>query len=169
MAYTVFVSHSLAWGDELLMAQMCSQLRQHHGVECQIAMRTWKFGLSVITPLENAISSAECVLALVMNDGTATSYVNQELGIACARRKPVIALVENSAHLSPLIEKVPDLRVIEFESPGECATGLLTNLAALPAERRIIVALYWAVIATLGMIFVSRDAYGGMTRRYAAL
>jgi hypothetical protein len=156
MAYTVFVSHSLAWGDELLIAQMCTQLRQHHGLQCRIAVRTWKFGPSVIEPLENEIDAADCVLAMIMNDGTAASYVNQELGIARARRKPVIAIAENSAYLGPLLEKVPETHVIDLDSPRECAVGLYARLAALDTESRIVVALFWAVIATLGEIFVSR-------------
>lgn len=157
MAYTVYVSHSLAWGDELLMAQMCRQLEQNHGVVCHIARRTWKFGPSVITELENAIMSADCVLAIVMNDGTASSYVNQELGIAHTRSKPVIAMAENSAFLAPLLKKVPDALIIDLDAPEECATGLFAQLVTLKAEKRIIVALMWAVTATLGEIFISRN------------
>ncbi len=157
MAYTVFVSHSVAWGDELLMAQMCAQLKQNHGVECHIARRTWKFGPSVITELEDAITSADCVLAIVMNDGTASSYVNQELGVARAQNKPVIAIAENSAFLTPLLKKVPDALIIRLDSPDECATGLFSHLVTLKAEKPVTVALFWAVIATLGEIFISRN------------
>jgi hypothetical protein len=156
MAYTVFVSHSVAWGDELLMAQMCGQLKQNHGVECHISLRNWKVGPSVIDELENAIMSADCVLAIVMNDGTAASYVNQELGIARTRSKPVIAIAESSAHLTPLLERIPDALVIELDSPAQCATGLFSCLSTLKAERSVIIALFWAVTATLGEIFVSR-------------
>ena len=157
MAYRVFFSHSLAWGDELLLAQRCSQLLEHHGVECHVALRTWKFGPSVIEDLEQAIDSADCVLAIVMIDGGATSYVNQELGIARARGKPVIVIAENSAYLGPLREKAPDALVVEFEAPEKCAKGLISRLDALGVDERIATTLFWLVMAALGEIYISRS------------
>src|SRR5262245_58967826 len=131
MSWTVFVSHSLAWGDDLLVAQMCEQLRKHHGVDCRMARRTWKVGPSVIGELEDDIGSADCVLALIMNDGTALSYVNQELGIAVARKKPVIGVAERSAYLGPLLAKVPDFVVVSLDAPHECASDLHSRLSTL--------------------------------------
>jgi hypothetical protein len=92
-----------------------------------------------------------------MSDGTEASYINLELGIARDLGKPVIAIAEDSAYLGPLLEKVPDLLVIELGAPEECAVGLFSLLSALKTEQRVIVALFWAVIATLGEIFASRE------------
>ena len=157
MAYNVFVSHSLAWGNDLLIAQICRQLGERHGVECHVALRTWKFGPASIPELEDAIASADCVLAIVTNDGTASSYVNQELGIARTRRKPVIAIAEDSAYLSPLLEKAPDALIVDFESPEKCAEGLVSRLGALSVDKRIATTLFWVVIAALGQIYISRS------------
>jgi nucleoside 2-deoxyribosyltransferase len=156
MAYQLFVSHSVAWGDELLIAQFCEQAQKRGQVSCHVARRNWKFGPSVIFELEDAIQSADCVLAIVMNDGSATSYVNQELGIARRLGKPIIAIVEESPDRSPLVEKVPDLLVVNLDSPDECAANLFRLLAALEAARPTLVAVAWIILATLGQIFVSR-------------
>ena len=151
------MSHSLGWGDDLLIAQACEQLRARHGVSCRMALRNWKVGRSVIGELEAQIAAADCVIAIVTNHGTATSYVNQELGIAIARGKPVVAIVEVSAHMDPLLEKVPDLVPVDFDAPPDAfARPLFARLAALAAGRRVVIALYWAVIATLGEIYLSR-------------
>jgi hypothetical protein len=157
MAYTLFVSHSVAWGDELLLAQVCGHLRERGELACHVARRNWKFGPSVIVELEEAIGSADCVLALVMNDGTAASYVNQEVGIAHRLGKPVIGISERSAHVSPLAEKVPDLVTVDLDSPQECAAELFARLAALEAAPRIVTVVSWIVLATLAQIYVSRD------------
>jgi len=155
--YAVFVSHSLAWGDELLISQLCGQLRRYHGLVCHIARRNWKFGPSIITELEDAIRSTDCVLAIMMNDGSATSYVNQEVGVARAMRKPVIGIAEKSAHLSPLFQKIPDLLVLDFESPAGFPGELYSRLATLRNEPRVTAALFWVLIGALGGIFASRE------------
>jgi hypothetical protein len=156
-AYSVFISHSLGWGDDLLIAQACEQLGKRHGVDCRMALRTWKVGPSAIGELEERIAAVDCVLAVVTNDGTAASYVNQELGIANARRKPVVAIIETSVYMDPLLDKVPDLIPVNFEAPpDEFAHSLFSRLAALDADPRVAIALYWAAIATVGEIFLSR-------------
>jgi hypothetical protein len=156
MSYTLFVSHSVAWGDELLIAQLCGQVRKRE-IACHVARRNWKFGPSVIVELEETIAAADGVLAIVMNDGTAASYVNQELGIARRLGKPVIALVEETAHPSPLLEKVPDLVLVNPDAPDECAITLFSRLATFEADRRVRVALSWLILGTLGWIFMGRD------------
>src|SRR5215510_10096309 len=88
--FAVFVSHSLAWGDELLFAQLCCQLRRYHGLVCQVARR--KLDGPTTAELEDAIGLMDCVLAVVTNDGTATRYVIQEVEIARAMRTPVIGI-----------------------------------------------------------------------------
>lgn len=153
----MFFSHSLAWGDELLFAQLCGQLRRHHGLVCNVARRNWKVGPDIIAELEEAIGTTDCLLAMVMNDGTATSYVNQEVGIARAMHKPVIGIAEKSAYLSPLFAKIPDLLVLSFDSPRDVAAELYSRLATLGNEERVTAALFWIVMGTLGAIHATRE------------
>jgi hypothetical protein len=157
MPYTLFISHSLAWGDELLVAQLCAQVQRRDGLACRVARRNWKVGPAAIIELEDAVQSADCILALLMNDGTAASYVNLELGIARRLGKPVVAIAEKSAHVAPLAEKATDLVMVSLDAPRECATGVFARLSTLAAERRIVVALSWIILATLAEIFVTRD------------
>lgn len=157
MAYSLFISHSVAWGDEMLIAQLCGQVQKRGEVSCSVARRNWKFGPSVIVELEQSIEAADCVLAIVMNDGTATSYVNQELGIARRLGKPIIGIAEESVHRSPLVEKVPDLLVVRLDSPEDCAVKVFSRMTTLEAGRPVVVALSWIILATLAQIFVSRE------------
>jgi hypothetical protein len=157
MDYAVFVSHSLAWGDELLFAQLCSQLRRHHGLVCHVARRNLDFGPHILAELEEPIRSTDCVLAIVMNDGTATKFVTQEVDIARAMGKPVIGIAEQSAYISPLFEKIPDLLAISFDLPGDLAAKLYERLLTLRVEQRATAALFWVIMATLGAIYATRE------------
>ena len=158
MDHVVFISHSLAWGDDLLIAQLCGQLRSHHGLVCDIARRNWEFGAAIVPDLEDEIRSTDCVLAIVMNDGTANRDVIQEVSVARVLGKPVIGIAEKSAYLSPLLEKIPDLVVVDLGSPRIIAGELYSRLATLGNARRVTAALFWVLIATLGEIFASREA-----------
>lgn len=103
MAYSVFISHSTA--DAAFIEALATALRGFK-VECYVAARDWTFGSSLIEKVEDAIAGAESFLAIVTADGTQAAYVNQEIGIAVAKRKTVTALIEQGMPRTGLREDI---------------------------------------------------------------
>jgi nucleoside 2-deoxyribosyltransferase len=155
MPYTIFVSHSVGNGDRLLIGQLLKQLILYD-IACSIAERNLKVGEPLSLKTEDAIRSADCVLAILTKGGTASSHVSRELGFAYKMGKHAIAVFEKDINQSGLAAMGYEFLEVDRNDFIGCASGLTRRLAELEADVDIQTTISWAMSAILSTIFVSR-------------
>ena len=155
MTFSVFVSHSMRAHDLPLLRGVCDHLSQH-GITYYLAERDWRFGERLPSRVESEIKRADCVLGFLTAEGHSADYVNQELGVAMAARKPVIPVLEKGTDVSGFR---PGFDYVELDrmAPQDCATRLSARLSQVPATDTVRSAICWAVIATAGLLFLGRS------------
>ena len=154
MSFSVFVSHSMRPHDLPLLRGVCEHL-SHHGITYYLAERDWRFGERLPQRVENEIKRSDCVLGFLTKEGHASDYVNQEIGVAIAAKKPIIPVLEQGADLTGFRAGL-DYVELDRLSPQECATRLTARLNQLNTTSEVRSAICWAVIATAGLLFLGR-------------
>lgn len=154
MSFSVFVSHSMRPHDLPLLRGVCEHL-SHHGITYYLAERDWRFGERLPPRVENEIKRSDCVLGFLTKEGHASDYVNQEIGVAIAAKKPIIPVLEQGADLTGFRAGL-DYVELDRLSPQECATRLTARLNQLNTTSEVRSAICWAVIATAGLLFLGR-------------
>lgn len=154
MSFSVFVSHSMRPHDLPLLRGVCEHL-SHHGITYYLAERDWRFGERLPQRVESEIKRSDCVLGFLTKEGHASDYVNQEIGVAIAARKPIVPVLEQGADLTGFRAGL-DYVELDRLSPQECATRLTARLNQLNTTNEVRSAICWAVIATAGLLFLGR-------------
>ena len=154
MSFSVFVSHSMRPHDLPLLRGVCEHL-SHHGITYYLAERDWRFGERLPQRVENEIKRSDCVLGFLTKEGHASDYVNQEIGVAMAAKKPIIPVLEQGTDLTGFRAGL-DYVELDRLSPQECATRLASRLNQLNTTSEVRSAICWAVIATAGLLFLGR-------------
>jgi hypothetical protein len=154
MTFSVFVSHSMRPHDLPLLRGVCDHLSEH-GITYYLAERDWRFGEVLPARVENEIKRSDCVIGFLMTGGKASAYVNQEITVAMAAKKPVIPVLEKGADLTGFRVGL-DYVELDRHAPQDCATKLSARLSQLPASEEVRSAICWAMIATAGLLFLGR-------------
>lgn len=155
MSFSVFVSHSMRPHDLPLLRGVCEHL-SHHGITYYLAERDWRFGERLPQRVENEIKRSDCVLGFLTKEGHASDYVNQEIGVALASKKPVIPVLEKGTDLTGFRAGL-DYVELDRLAPQDCATKLTARLNQLNTTSDVRSAMCWAVIATAGLLFLGRN------------
>jgi hypothetical protein len=92
-AYRVFVSHSMR-PDDLKIVYDAAQQLQTTGIHCYFAERDVRPGGPLPAKIAEAIEDSNSVVAFLTEGGTASAFVNQEVGLALGRLKPIVPVVE---------------------------------------------------------------------------
>lgn len=120
--YQIFISHSTtdaAWIEQI--AALVSAL----GVRPYLFQNDQQPGRAVADKLQQAICDSDAFMAVVTVGGGASTYLNQEIGFALGRGKPIIPIVELGVPSDQLaflrdIEYVP----VDFANQAEALTQL---------------------------------------------
>ena len=137
-----------------LLRGVCEHLSQH-GITYYLAERDWRFGEGLPARVESEIRRSDCVLGFITEEGEASAYVNQEIGVGIAARKPVITVLEKGTDVTGFRAGL-DYVELDRLAPQDCATRLSTKLNQVSATDEVRTAICWAVIATAGLLFLGR-------------
>lgn len=88
----VFLSHSIAAADQPILTRLDEEFRSL-GVEVYLAEREFSATTST-AKIRAAIASSQVVVVLLTVSGSASAWVNTEVGIAIEQGKPIVPLVE---------------------------------------------------------------------------
>lgn len=148
MNFSVFVSHSMRPEDMPLILSFCEHISSHPQMTCYLAERDWKFGNTLATKIEAAITSSDCVVAFLTKAGSSSSYVNQEIGLAKGKGKLCIPVIEKGVSLAGL--QVGD-EYIELDrfNPTACAATLSGYLTKLKVDKEARAAIGWAILGVI--------------------
>lgn len=97
------------------------------GIEVYLAEHDHQPGKPLAVKIIKAIEGSDAFIALITTDGGASSYVQQEVGVAIARGKPIIPIVERGVQ-QEVLAMLDGIEQIKFESsalPEAC--GSLTE------------------------------------------
>ena len=155
MTFSVFVSHSMRPHDLPLLRGVCEHL-SHHGITYYLAERDWRFGEGLPARVENEIKRSDCVLAFITAGGSAFDYVNQEIGVSIAAKKPVIPILEKDTNLTSFRAGL-DYVELDRLAPHDGAAKLSARLKQISATDEVRAALCWTVLATAGLLFLGRS------------
>ena len=133
MAYSVFLSHSMTAEDVPLVRTIADQLGSLN-ISCYVAERDPKFGQSLAQKVESALRGCDCLVGLLTKGGSASAYVNQEIGLAVGLNKPIIPIVEKGLDIRGLRTGV---EWIEFDRdrPQACLLKLLPHMVGRAAAK----------------------------------
>ncbi len=155
MPYTVFFCYSVPCSGRRLIAEMCERL-DASGITCHTADRDWKSGV-VPAKVENAIRSADCVIAFLTTEGRYASHVNQEIGIARKHKKDVIVIVETGSDVKN-VQVGPIHLEFDFYSAATFTLDLLGRTRRLLVDTGISDAIFWGVISMIGGFLLTRKS-----------
>lgn len=133
MTYTVFISHSTR--DRGLVIALANILTKF---EIQVFVAEWY--LTPGEPLDKKvfahIDKAGCIVVLVTEHGVRSSWVQQEVGYALKRGKPLIPLVEKDANPQDLAA-LQGREYIEYdpENPQEALTKASSYVKSLKLKK----------------------------------
>lgn len=126
MAFKVFISHSTRdRGIVISLAHLLSQF----GVEPYVASWYLTPGERIDDKIFQQIKGSDCVVALLMQDGMRSHWVNQEIGYAISERTQIIPLVQKGTDSRDL-GALQDREYIEYD-PREPQGALLTTSSYL--------------------------------------
>ena len=91
MAYKVFISHSTQ--DQGLVISLANLLSKY-GVGVAVAEWYLSPGQPLDRKIINLIEKSDCVVILLTQNGMRSKWVQQEIGLALDKKKPIIPLVE---------------------------------------------------------------------------
>lgn len=91
MAYTVFLSHS---GKDRAWVEWIAAHAQSVGVEVYLYEHDVRPGFPIAAKVQESITAADALVVLLTENSRASAYVQQEIGFAEARSKPILALVQ---------------------------------------------------------------------------
>jgi len=86
------------------MANVIASQFGSHGVTPIIASQFRPATISQTLPekIENLIRQSHCILAILTRNGLSSTFVQQEIGFALGKNKPVIPFVETGTHAEEL-------------------------------------------------------------------
>lgn len=91
MAYKVFISHSTR---DLGLVTFLAKKLSEFGVEVFVAEWSLSPGATLDKKVSAQIERADCVVAILTQNGMRSNWVQQEIGYALKANKPIIPLVE---------------------------------------------------------------------------
>jgi len=111
VSLSVFISHCTANADGAVVSELAKRLHGR-GIEAYLAERDLQPGKSLSSKILDRIRGSDFVAVLWTRDGSASAWVNQEVGEANAEGKPVIPIVEKGVRVVGALE---GLEYIEFD------------------------------------------------------
>jgi len=99
MAYDVFISHSTR--DQGLVMSLANLLSKY-GVGVAVAEWYLSPGEPLHRKIINLIKKSDCVVILLTKNGMRSKWVQQEIGLALDKKKPIIPLVEKGVSAKDL-------------------------------------------------------------------
>ncbi len=150
MAFRVFLAHKASLGDSPLVTAIQDVLKEID-VECFVAENYREPGKLITEKVEEAILSCNVVIALWTEAGAASAFVNQEIGFARGRRKPVIPFVEAGVKLKGVLY---GMDVIEFskdavEKAAESLVDFVDGLKLEESQKQIVMAICLVALGAL--------------------
>jgi nucleoside 2-deoxyribosyltransferase len=133
MVYKVFLSHSTR--DQGIVVSLANLLTKL-GIEVSVAEWYLRPGSKLDEKVFGQIKESDSVVVLLTQDGTRSSWVNQELGYALGAGKPIIPLVEKGITQSQLAS-LQGKEYIEYNpnQPQESLTKASTFMNSLKLEK----------------------------------
>lgn len=122
---SVFLSHSTLDGH---LVQVVREQATTLGVNVYLHEEHPEPGVQLSTKLIEAIERSDALIVLITRNASASNFVNQEIGVALGKQKPIIPLVEKgvSANLLAMLQGV---EYVPFD-----ATDLSSSLSTLTSR-----------------------------------
>jgi hypothetical protein len=111
--YKVFVSYS--WANSAERQSLVDGLRHIDAVEVLVDMRTILPGDGIHSTLRSMIDEADCVVALLTNEGLSSREVRAELDWAHQQEKLIIPIVSAQIRLDALPSYLHDVNAISYD------------------------------------------------------
>jgi nucleoside 2-deoxyribosyltransferase len=138
--FTVFISHSTK---EPIIVWMFGHLLQLSGINVFVSEWIPEPGKPLPEKIQRQIDASDCVLALLTREGGRSPSVNQEVGYAIGKKKPIIPVVEEGVEVGVLLhglEYVPFDRS-KPDSAVNSAADYIRKLKLQKEQNNIVVAL----------------------------
>jgi hypothetical protein len=148
MAYNIFLSHS---GVDQRWVQWIADNARSIDINVYMYEHDIQPGTSIATKVQSAIESCQALVVLLTPNGEYSPYVQQEIGFAQAKGKPIIPLVQPG--VSPrCLAMLEGVEYISFnpKSPELALSHLLNYLVRLKDARET----DQAILLGLGTLFI---------------
>src|SRR5437763_11932507 len=129
----VFISYA---SQDAAVAGALVEALERHGVGCWIAPRDVRAGAQYADAIVRAISGAKAIVLVLSENAIASSHVSREIERASSKKRPIIALRIDSAHLTPALEYfLSESQWVEAQA-GNVEAGYAKLIAAIhePAQ-----------------------------------
>jgi len=146
MGFNVFVSHSVSREDHPLLAELGERARSI-GIDLYLAERDAQPGTQLSTKVRNSILRADLVFALLTQEGAASAWVNQEIGVAHELRKRIVPMVEEGVKAPGMIAEMEQIRFNRGRS-SEAFDRVARFLERAKTDKE-----FWETIAIVGGTF----------------
>jgi len=127
VTYSVFVSHCMAREDSPIIEDFVGRLRGR-GMAPYLAERDPQPGRHLSSKILERIRQSDLVTVFWTRSGSASEWVNQEIGAARAEGKPVVPLVEKGVRIGGLLEGIERVE-FDRDDPDSALSSLERFLA----------------------------------------
>jgi nucleoside 2-deoxyribosyltransferase len=121
--------------EDLKTIELATGQMREAGIDGYVAERDVQLGANLSAKLAQAITRSDCFVAFLTQGGSASAYVQQEIGFAVAYRKPVITIVEKGLQPQGFLVGVEYLE-LDREDPQPTIQRLTAYLSAQHAEQQ---------------------------------
>ena len=131
MAFKVFISHSTSDKD---LVDLLRAVLERIGIQTIVAMDELQPGNRLTSKVEKLMDESDCVVVLMTRHGTRSQWVQNEVGIAVGKEKPIVPLVEKGVQVGGILH---DLEYIEFDrqNPNSAIVKTASFLQKLAAKK----------------------------------
>lgn len=152
MAYSVFISHCMSKEDGPIVEDFVSRL-ERRGFSPYLAERDPQPGRMLWSKIAERIHDCDFVIVFWTRGGSASDYVNQEVGAARTEGKPLVPLVERGVRVKGALEGVERVE-FDRDQPDAALASLERYVAAQrdAREAREREAEYWRDVGTAAAI-----------------
>jgi hypothetical protein len=156
---SIFLSHSMADREHVEVVQRQIEAL---GVDVYLAEHDPRPGTSIAERVERALRQCHAVVVLITTNSVDSAYVQQEVGLARANRKPIVPVVDkrvDKARLGLLTEV--EWLEIDLDEPAEALARVTQSLQPM-VQAQLIRQVQPALVragASTGTVTIELDAF----------
>ena len=131
MAFKVFISHSTR---DKGLVDMLRAVLERIGIQTVVAEDVAQPGERLTWKIQKLLDDSDCVVVLLTRHGTRSQWVQNEVGLALGKEKPIVPLVEKGVQVGGILH---DLEYIEFDrqNPDSAISKTASFLQKLAAKK----------------------------------
>lgn len=151
MGYDVFISYSTS--DLNLVTEITNQLKQF-GANCYVADNIIEAGELLSDKIENAINRADCVLVILTEEGFRSQWVNQEIGLAKAKGKTIIPIIESGVTVAGVLQGIEYIP-LDKSNPQNFLNKLTERITDLKKSKDSTNLLVYGALGALALLWLT--------------